>query len=37
MAWNYSELASTLRAQMSSHPPIVVIEEDEDTDREEIL
>lgn len=37
MAWNYSELASTLRAQMSNHQPIVVIDEDEDTDREEVL
>ena len=36
MSWNYEELASCLRSQMSSHPPIVVID-DEDTDREEIL
>ena len=30
MAWNYEELAATLKAQMMSHPPIVVIEEDEE-------
>jgi hypothetical protein len=25
MNWNYDELAATLRAEMSSHPPIVVL------------
>lgn len=28
MNWNFKELAATLRAEMSSHPPIVVIEDD---------
>lgn len=29
MEWNYKELAATLRASMSSsHPPVVVIEDD---------
>ena len=38
MLWNYDELASTLRAQMASHPPIVVLEDDnEDADRETVL
>ena len=39
MEWNYKELAATLRAQMgSSHPPIVVITDGENnTDREEVL
>ena len=30
MNWNYNELAATLRAEMSSHPPIVVLENEED-------
>ena len=31
MNWNYSELAATLRSQMSnSHPPIVVIEDEKE-------
>ena len=31
MLWNYDELASTLRSQMSSsHPPIVVLENDDE-------
>ena len=25
MNWNYNELAATLRAEMSSHPPVVVV------------
>lgn len=38
MSWNYNELASTLRAEMSSHPPVVVIEDEaNNSDREEIL
>lgn len=38
MSWNYDELAACLRSQMSSHPPVVVIEdESNDTDREEVF
>ena len=39
MNWNYRELAATLRAEMSSsHPPIVVLEnEAENVDREKVL
>lgn len=39
MNWNYDGIAATLRAEMSSsHPPIVVLEnEAEDTDGKEIL
>lgn len=40
MQWNYDELASTLRAEMKHHYPIVVIEEDDednDADGEEVL
>lgn len=34
MDWNYKELAATLRAQMASHPPVVVLKnETDDTDR----
>jgi len=29
MEWNYNELAATLRAQMSSHPPVVVLGNEE--------
>ena len=29
MSWNYEELAATLRAQMTGHPPVVVITKDE--------
>lgn len=25
MNWNYNELAATLRAEMSAHPPVVVV------------
>lgn len=33
MNWNYSELAATLRAEMSSsHPPIVVLRNECDRD-----
>lgn len=32
MNWNYDELAATLRAEMSSHPPIVVLEKGHVTD-----
>lgn len=28
MSWNTEELAATLRAQMASHPPVVVLEND---------
>ena len=38
MYWNYKELAATLRAQMTSHPPVVVLENETDnTDRETVL
>lgn len=37
MTWNYVELSATLRSQMASHPPIVVLEkEDEDDEGNEI-
>lgn len=32
MTWNYEELSATLRSQMSSHPPIVVLEKDDEND-----
>ena len=28
MNWNYEELAATLRAEMASHPPVVVLNND---------
>jgi len=35
MLWNYDELASTLRSQMSSsHPPIVVLENDDEDSKD---
>ena len=37
MNWNFQELAATLRAQMASHPPVIVIKDDKDTDRKKIL
>lgn len=37
MSWNYDELSPSLRNQMKHHEPIVVVEEDEDTDREEVF
>lgn len=27
MSWNFEELAATLRAEMSLHPPVVVLDE----------
>ena len=32
MDWNYKELAATLRAQMASHPPVVVLENETETE-----
>ena len=37
MSWNYEELAATLRAQMASHPPVIVIENEEDADGKKVL
>lgn len=37
MSWNYDELSPSLRNQMKHHEPIVVVKEDEDTDREEVF
>ena len=34
MLWNYDELASTLRAEMASHPPIVVLENDDEDSKD---
>ena len=30
MPWNYEELAATLRAEMASHPPVIVTKEVKD-------
>ena len=29
MSWNYDELAATLRSQIASHPPVVVLENEQ--------
>lgn len=32
MDWNHKELAATLRAEMSGHPPVVVLEDENEAD-----